>query len=695
MKSIVFPGTCALLLTCSPLAWAQKATPAPPASRAAADSPSSIYLQGHLLRQEAEDKEKAGDFAGAYFKYKDARELFEATHSADPSWQTEMVDQRRERTANDMERVRVLEKKRRASGGEVSLSGVIGDPAAADGAGQPRPGTGPRNTSEVMEERMRGLQDQIDKLAQRNEEVVKKMGEREAELRASNKARLESSQSEKSLRESLADAQAKIQTAGVSEKRRNETLTKRVTELEGQLKDSVEKLSAVNDKNSELLADLEKAYGEIKQRTQERDDLKQERDQMEALLSGDGGKGLEKLKILADNKRLRTELESAQIGMKRLQSEKTADQTQIAALREQLQGVQEELTKFNQENEDYRQQIAALTSRLDETKERLGVVAEGAVPEAESNLENRVLRSIILQQLKQQSKREAAQNNVLDDLAREGVLDRMKEMGVETDKLMRSLHEMAMAVPLSKEQRSALSSSRLEKYLTDNGVGDLLMTQDLQELRNGSPVAPAAASGPGEPDADSGVHDKATLSPEMKAYANAAEEMFQQQDYSSAESQFQKILVVDPMNVYALTNLGVVQLRMGNYEAARLSIMRAQAYDYTRGASHYLLGVTYMRLKQMDKAVEEIEIGLQLDPENANAHLTLGEIARQSGELSKAEREWKQAIAINSSCAVAHFNLAVLYAGDEKKFSLARKHYQLALRNGSDRDSRLDNLLGS
>ncbi|MDB6134742.1 MAG: protein of unknown function, containing repeat [Verrucomicrobiales bacterium] len=704
MKLLPFAGACAcaLMLICSPPAWAQQpASPAGPPMRAAQDSASAIFLQGHLILKEGLDKEKAGDFAGAYFKYRDARDLFDAAYRADSTWQPDVVERRRRISRDDMERVRQMEIKRRAAGGEISLSGVVGsspDPADMDRKSVP-PATG-RNTAEVIDERMRGLQQQIEALSQRNEEVIRKLGAREEELRSANRELLTSRRSETELRNDLEDAKTSLQTAGISEKRRNAALTKKVAELEGQLKEAVAKLTQSNDEKTKLLTQLEEAYGEIKQRTRERDDLQRERDELAALVAGaDNGKGIEKLKIIEDNKRLRKELDTAQSQIAKLTAEKSADLAQITALRKQVQGVQEELAKFQQDNLDYRQQIAALTSRLDETSRRLGDVAEGAVPEVEASMENKVLRGLILQQLKQQAKREAAQRNILDDLAREGVLDKMNEMGVETEKLMRSLHEMASSVPLTKEQRGLLSNSKLESYLMQNGVGELMMTQDIDELKNGGPSASGADSpSGGDPDASAvsstGVRDKAELSPELKAYANAAEIQFAQGDFTTAESQYRKILLVDPINVYGLVNLGVTQMRQGKNDEAKENIQKALAYDYDRGSTHYLMGMLHMRMNNMEKAVEDIRQGLILEPQNANAHLALGVIAFQSKRMADAERELKQAIIIDSSCAMAHYNLAVLYAGDEKKLAQGREHYRQALRHGADHDPRMDSFYG-
>ena len=674
-----------------PLA-AQPATAAPaaaPSVKAAANSPSQLYLQGHLIIKEGAGKEAKGDFAGAYYKFKDARDLFDAAGEADRTWQPEIVEYRRRKIREEMERVRQLEIQRRAAGGAPSPSGIIGNASGKDLTIEPAlpAGSGPRNTAVVMEERLRGMQAQIDALNKRNEQIVRDLGSREEELRSARGDLLTARNAEKTLRESLATVQSKLDTAEPAAKRENKALTKRVEQLEQQLGEAMTQLGAANTKSDSLLADLEKAYGEIKERSRERDELKRERDQMEALLvGGEGGKAPEKMKIIAENQRLKKELETARANVAKLTTEKEADQQEIAALRGQLQGIQEQVARFQQESEDYRQQIVALTERLDATNLRLGEAGQGAVSEVEAGLENKVLREIILQQMKQQAKRETARKNIMDDLAREGVLESMKNLGVETERIYRSLGEMAASPSMTKEQRGVLSNSRLDQFLLKNGVGDLMMVQDSQALKDQAAADPNAPTGE--------ARTKEQLSPELKAYANAAEEQFRMGAFNEAENQYRKILLIEPMNVHALSNLGVVQVNRGDFPEAEKTIRKALAYDYDSGPAHYLLGVVYLRQKQLDEAVEELGICLKLDPTNANAHLTLGLIAAQRKQRSEAEQQFKQAIAIDSSSAYAHFNLAVLYATDEK-LTLARQHYRLGIQHGASRDGQMDKLLGN
>lgn len=692
---LTFPACLTFILGTAALLPAQ--TPARPEAAAAvpaaaANSPSQIYLQGHLVLKDGIEKEEKGDFAGAYFKFRDARDLFDSAYEADRSWNPEIVEYRRRKVREDMERVRVAEFKRRAAGGAVSASGVVGNASGKDFPIEPaKPAgaaPGPRNTAVVMEEKLKWMQSQIDALTNRNEEIVTKLGSREEELRAAKAASLEAKSAEKALRQNLAEVQTKLDTAAPAAKRQNDALTKRVEQLEKQLGEAMTQLSAANSKSGNLLGELEKAYGEIKERTKERDEIRKERDQMEALLAGaDGGKAPEKMKIIAENQRLKKELETAQANVAKLTTEKAADQKEIATLRGQLQGIQEQVARFQQESEDYRQQIKVLTERLDETSLRLGQYAAGAVPEVEASQENKVLRGIILQQMKQQAKRETARKNIMEELSREGVLESMKNLGAETERVYRALNDMAATTPLNKEQRGVLSNTRLDQFLLKNGVGDLMMVQDSQALKDEA----AAAAGPATPSGE--ARTKEQLTPELRAYANAAEEQFSQGAFKEAETQYRKILMIEPMNVHALSNLGVVQVNQGNLPEAEKTIKKALAYFYDSGPAHYLLGVIYMRQQMLNEAVEEIREGLKLDDKNANAHLTLGLIAAQRKKLAEAEAAFKRAIAVDSANATAHFNLAVLYATDEK-LSLSRQHYRLAIRYGASRDGKMDNLLG-
>ncbi len=671
-------------------------TPAVTSAAKGQPATSDTYLQGYLTMLEGDKMRKAQDFVGAYFKYRDARDTFDAVHAGDPSWNGEIIDYRRRKIRESMEEVRQEEVQRRANGGAPSDKGILGDDKTVDPKVplDVRPAipatdaaSAPRNPGALMDERLKSLYAQLAKLQKRNEEILKENGAKEAELLRLGKDRLQSQVAEKALKQRLIDAETKLETAGQAEKRKHLSLSKKVEELESALTEANAKLAQANGALEEMRTYTRTLQEENVKLKAERESLTKEREQIMALLgTGDGFKGPDKSKILGENQRLKKELADAQQKMAKLSAEKNSDRAEITKLKDQVRTVQESLTAMQQENDDYRQQIAALTSKLDATSTMLADSGtSGAIPESEAVVENQVLREIILQQLKQQGRRERARQNLMDELAHEGVFEKMKELGVESENLLRSVNEMAAPILLSKEQRDIITSTQVNKLLTNADGSELYIVKD----------SASDAPAPDAPPPATGASDKAGLTPELKGYANAAEQQFAAGDFGAAENQFRKILLVEPQNIYALCNLGVTQLRLQNNEEAAETLLKAQAHNYDIEFPHYARGVALMRLGRLDDAVEEITDALKINDKNAPAWHTLGIIANKHGRREQAKQHFLKAVAVDSHCAEAHYNLAVFYAmSDPQQLDTARKHYKLAISSGGARSPNLDKLLG-
>ena len=655
---------------------------------------SDTYLQGYLIMLEGDTLRKAGDFVGAYFKFRDARDTFDAVHVEDPAWNVEIIDYRRRKIRESMEEVREQESERRANGGAPSPKGILGNDKSEDDKAPLEvksaipasdPASAPQNPGALMDQRLRTLQAQIAQLQRRNEEILKENGAKQNELLRMGKERLDSQAAEKALKQRLIEAEDKLQTAGQAEKRKHQDLIKKVSELEGALNEANTKLTQATGALEEMRAYTRTLQEENKKLIGEREALTKEREQIMALLnSGDGLKAPDKLKILEENQRLKRELAAAQEKMKKFSTEKETDRAEIAKLKDQVRTVQDSLTAMQQENDDYRQQIASLTRKLDATSEVLAKSGSaGAVPESEAVAENNVLREIILQQLKQQGRRERARQNLMDELAHEGILEKMKELGLESETLLRSVNEMAAPIVLNKEQRDIITSTQVNKLLQSPDGKELYIVEK-SDGDAASPDAPAPTTG---------ASDKAGLPAELKAYANAAEEQFKAGDYSAAENQFRKILFVEPQSIYALCNLGVTQLRLENNEEAAETLLKAQAHNYEIEFPHYARGVALLRLGRLDDAVEEISDALKINEKNAAAWHTLGVIANKRGQREVAKQHFLKAVAMDSHCAEAHYNLAVIFAMSEQ-LDTARKHYKLAISSGGARSADLDKLLG-
>ena len=83
-----------------------------------------------------------------------------------------------------------------------------------------------------------------------------------------------------------------------------------------------------------------------------------------------------------------------------------------------------------------------------------------------------------------------------------------------------------------------------------------------------------------------------------------------------------------------------------------------------------------------------------LNPNDAVHYNNRGLTKRDLGQYEKAIEDYNRAIELDPNCAEARFNLALLLASSrDPKYDEARAQYEAALRLGGPRDSRLDQIL--
>lgn len=76
-------------------------------------------------------------------------------------------------------------------------------------------------------------------------------------------------------------------------------------------------------------------------------------------------------------------------------------------------------------------------------------------------------------------------------------------------------------------------------------------------------------------------------------------------------------------------------------------------------------GVAYYKRKQIDKAIEVYMWAIELDPNDAETHYSLGQAFFDKRWLDKAIAEFRYAIELNPNHAKAYLNLGVAYAKKE------------------------------
>lgn len=152
----------------------------------ASKTPGEIYLQGHHALKDGTDLENRSDFDGAYFKFKEARDLFDAAHQTDRGWQPDIVEYRRRKIREEMERVRQLEIQHRAGPGTASPAPSEQEGKSKDQPARPDPQRAqgsPKNPDEKVRQKPQSKKGKPDKPSPKHPRTAQGPRETGTELR--------------------------------------------------------------------------------------------------------------------------------------------------------------------------------------------------------------------------------------------------------------------------------------------------------------------------------------------------------------------------------------------------------------------------------------------------------------------------------------------------------------------------------
>jgi serine/threonine-protein kinase len=110
----------------------------------------------------------------------------------------------------------------------------------------------------------------------------------------------------------------------------------------------------------------------------------------------------------------------------------------------------------------------------------------------------------------------------------------------------------------------------------------------------------------------------------------------------------------------ALLGEAAVYASMGQADKAESTYKKAAALRPQRWDGYYELGVFYYQQRRYTDAAAEFERVLEMTPDNAMAHATLGGMMQLLGKDAEAEKHLKQSIELQASYA-AYTNLGALY----------------------------------
>jgi len=112
-------------------------------------------------------------------------------------------------------------------------------------------------------------------------------------------------------------------------------------------------------------------------------------------------------------------------------------------------------------------------------------------------------------------------------------------------------------------------------------------------------------------------------------------------------------------------NLGNFYQETGNMDAALVQLQMAVQITPSVGMAHTNLGNVYLAKGLVDKAISEYRLALYIDPEDAKTRNNLGNAYFQKGWTSEAISEYKTSLRSDPNSIDAYKNLAKAYASQE------------------------------
>ncbi|MGB1260276.1 MAG: tetratricopeptide repeat protein, partial [Akkermansiaceae bacterium] len=413
-------------------------------------------------------------------------------------------------------------------------------------------------------------------------------------------------------------------------------------------------LGAANARITQYQRSLSQAQSTIKELTQERDDLRRERDTLVGILKQGDAKGVQKL--ISENMRLGRELKQSMDRLKLLEKDNGAAKDELIEARRDLAVAKSRILKYQQAQASHNVQIKTLERQLRDAEADLAAGGKQATPANQE--EAKTLRSTIKRLLAAQSRRRTAEKLLWETYKKSGT----KIPGME--KAYADVRNVE--VELTAKEDEMLAARRPDG-----------------EFRNPNRVPLAHARAHGD-----------ALEQEVADHHKLVVRFFERGHFELARGVLLDSDERLPGYFPTLCNLGVVEVNTQNYLQAIDRFSEAITMKDTSSYAHYMLGYTHYLNHDWDASRNAFEQALRLNPENARTQFYLGNLAGAGKRYEQAEKHFNAAIQLDPTMADAYFNISVLYLQQKRKKE-ALEAYRKALDNGSKPDPKHEQLLAA
>src|SRR6266702_4665631 len=115
----------------------------------------------------------------------------------------------------------------------------------------------------------------------------------------------------------------------------------------------------------------------------------------------------------------------------------------------------------------------------------------------------------------------------------------------------------------------------------------------------------------------------------------------------TAEEAYRQVLAKQPRHFRALCGLAVVRAELGARDEARDLIGRAVDAAGQSAADHIALGMTFIRINDLESAHRQFEIAVARDEGHAEARFHLANVLSGRGDVADAVIQYEKVLAIN------------------------------------------------
>ena len=166
----------------------------------------------------------------------------------------------------------------------------------------------------------------------------------------------------------------------------------------------------------------------------------------------------------------------------------------------------------------------------------------------------------------------------------------------------------------------------------------------------GSPNHNASAPSTTAADAGSAAGDVSSNAAAVSVLLKQGLSQAEAKQLDQAETTFKNVLLLDPNNVYALYNLGVIEQTRNNAAGALTYYDKALSADSTYTPAMYNKAII-LEASNLDAALSLYKQIVAINPSASTAYLRMAFVYAKQGESQKAEEARAKAIALDASLA--------------------------------------------